>query len=55
MAEKKVVAVDFKNPRDRDGNVKRFETVEQRDKGADDEAYRKALQKVLERAAKLDW
>lgn len=56
MKEKSNVAVvDFKNPRDAQGNIVQYLTVEDRAKQISAEAYEKALKNVLERAASVYW
>lgn len=50
-----VAVVDFKNPRDAQGNVVQFLTTEERAKQIAAEAYEKALQRVLERARSVYW
>lgn len=57
MAKKKdnVVAVDFKNPRDENGNIILHPDVRALAKKIEQEAYDRALAQVLARAEKLDW
>jgi hypothetical protein len=56
MKEKsKVAVVDFKNPRDAQGNIVQFPTIEERAEQIAAEAYQKALKSVLARAAKVYW
>lgn len=45
----KVAIVDFKNPRDAQGNIVTFLTVEERAEQIAAEAYEKALKQILAR------
>uniref|UniRef100_A0AB39CDV3 Uncharacterized protein n=1 Tax=Pseudomonas phage HRDY3 TaxID=3236930 RepID=A0AB39CDV3_9VIRU len=57
MAKKSdnVAVVDFKNPRDEQGNIILHPDVKALAKKIEQEAYDKALAQVLERASKLNW
>jgi len=50
-----VVVVDFQLPRDVYGKVQTFPSIAARAKEIEKKAYDAALQKILERASKLDW
>lgn len=50
-----VSVVDFKNPRDKDGNIILHPDVKTLAKKIEQDAYDRALKQVLDRAAKLDW
>lgn len=51
----KVAIVDFKNPRDAQGNIVTFLTTEERAAQIAAEAYEKALKQILARAATVYW
>lgn len=56
MKEKsKVAVVDFKNPRDAQGNIVLHPSIKDRAKEIADAEYNAALKKVLERAEKVIW
>ncbi len=51
----KVAVVDFKNPRDAQGNIVLHPSIQARAKEIADQEYNAALKVILERAEKVIW